>query len=442
MSLHLDSATQAAASIHKGEYSSEDLVADCLERIAATDGAIKAWVHLDAEAALEQARALDILRQDGRPLGPLHGLPVGVKDIFDTSDMPTAYGSPIYQGRQPAADSTVVAKLREVGAVIMGKTVSAELAFVTPGETTNPFDPSRTPGGSSSGSAAAVAAAQVPLAVGSQTNGSVVRPASFCGTFGFKPSRGMISRQGVLQTSETLDQIGGFGRTLEDVALLCDALTGFDAADGATYPRAKPDFSAGCRQEVPVEPALAWLDLPFYDRLAEDAGSGIAELRDALGGRVEEFTAPDSLANIVDHHQVIHEYEVRRNLAEAYERRPQDISPELLLRIERGGSHSDEEYSGALAALADADAFFAEFFHDFDAILAPSAAGEAPEGLAWTGDPIFCTIWTFCGLPSLSLPLLVGENGLPIGVQLVSGLEEDARLCRTAQWLLDFLQDN
>ncbi len=441
MSLHFKSATEATADIRAGEYSSEDLVRDCLNRIDATDAAIKAWVHLDPDQALAQARSLDEMRQQGKPLGSLHGVPVGIKDIYDTADMPTAYGSPIYKDRQPAADATTVAKLRQAGAVIMGKTVTAEFAFVTPGETTNPHDPDHTPGGSSSGSAAAVAAGHVPLALGSQTNGSVIRPASFCGIVGLKPSRGMISRHGVLRTSETLDQIGGFARTLEDIALLTDALTGYDAADEATYARPKPNFSEGSREEAPVEPSLAWLELPYYERLTDDARSGFAELREALGDLVEEVAYPDSLGDVIDHHQVIHEYEVRRNLADAYEKAPDQISPQLMEKIEHGGSYTEEQYTGALEAVADTGAYFAEFFNDYDAVLTPAASGEAPEGLGWTGDPIFCTIWTFCGLPSLSLPLLQGENDLPVGVQLVSGLEEDARLCRTARWLMEHISD-
>ncbi len=442
MSLHLKTATEATAELRTGDYSSEELVRDCLNRIEATDAGVKAWVYLDGELALAQARSLDEMRQQGKPLGPLHGVPVGIKDIYDTHDMPTAFGSPIYRDRRPVADATTVAKLREAGAVVMGKTVTAEFAFVTPGETTNPHDPAHTPGGSSSGSAAAVAAGHVPLALGSQTNGSVVRPASFCGVVGLKPSRGMISRHGVLQTSETLDQIGGFARTLEDMALLTDVLTGHDAADGATYARPKPDFSAGFREDAPVDPSLAWLELPYYDRLMDDARSGFAELREALGDCVEEVAFPESLGDVIDHHQVIHEYEVRRNLAEAYDSAPDRISPQLMEKIENGAKHTDEQYAAALAAVADTGAYFAEFFTDYDAVLTPSASGEAPEGLDWTGDPIFCTIWTFCGLPSLSLPLLRGEYGLPIGVQLVSNLEEDARLCRTARWLMEHISDS
>jgi Asp-tRNA(Asn)/Glu-tRNA(Gln) amidotransferase A subunit family amidase len=441
MALHLTTAVDAVDQIKDGVLTSEELVRACLDHIAATDGTIKAWAHLDADAALEQARAMDRLRQGGRPLGRLHGVPVGIKDIFDTADMPTEYGTVIHQGRTSDRDSTVVAKLREAGAVIMGKTVTAEFAFRTPGKTANPHDPSRTPGGSSSGSAAAVAAGHVPLAVGSQTNGSVVRPASFCGTYGLKPTQGMISRHGVLQTSETLDQIGGFARTLEDVALLTDVMTGVDVCDTATYARPKPNLMAGCREDPPVPPQLAVFRLPYDDKMSDDVRGGMAELVEVLGDRVEQLDLPPSYEAIIDHHQIVHEYEVRRNLARQFEERRGDISPELVEILERGGTYGEAQYADALGAVTAAKAFFAEFFHDFDAILTPSAAGVAPSGLGWTGDPVFCTMWTFAGLPCLSLPLLVGEGGLPVGVQLVAGPEEDDRLCRTARWLLSSLDE-
>ena len=439
MSLNLESAVSLVERMKAGEFSSEELVRDCLNQIEATEETVKAWAYLNADQALAQAGALDELRQRGRPLGPLHGVPVGIKDIYDTAEMPTEYGTPIHAGRQPQVDCTAVAKLREAGAVIMGKTVTAEFAFLSPGPTTNPHNPGHTPGGSSSGSAAAAAAGHVPLAVGSQTNGSVVRPASFCGVYGFKPSLGMLSRHGVLQTSETLDQLGVFARSIEDIALLTDALTGYDASDAATYARAKPNLSAGCNEEVPAEPLIAWFDLPFADRLADDAVAGFAELLEALDGRVEKFEAPELFSQIVNHHRIIHCYEVRRNLATDFENNRDQISPALLEVFADAEDISDDQYADAQATVAAGKEFFAEFFDDFDAVLTPSSAGEAPQGLNSTGDPIFCTIWTFCGLPSLSIPLLTGAQGLPIGLQLVAGIEEDDRLCRTANWLLNYL---
>ena len=441
MTLYLETATDLAPRLRAGDVNAEDLVRDCLDRIEATDGAIQAWSHLDAEHALAQARALDELRRDGRPLGPLHGIPVAIKDIIDTADMPTEYGSPIHAGHQPVQDATLIAKLREAGAVIMGKSVTTEFAFISAGKTANPHNPDHTPGGSSSGSAAAVAAGHVPLAVGTQTAGSVIRPASFCGVFGLKPSQGMISRAGVLRTAESLDQIGVFGRCLEDVALLVDVLSGHDAADQACYARAKPNLGAGCRAEAPVAPNFLWFGLPFDDRLDDDARAGFGELREVLGGQVETIALPESLGNIIDHQKVIHQYEVRRHLAHEFEHSPDQLSTAMRKTMQAADTIGADDYAHSLAAMAAAKSFFAELFHDYDAVLTPAATGAAPSGLERTGDPIFCTLWTFCGLPSLTLPLLQAENGLPIGVQLVAGLEEDDRLCRSAQWLLNFLDE-
>ena len=442
MSLYLESASDLIPKLRAGEISSEALVRDCLGRIEATDGVISAWAHLDEDLALAQAKALDGLRLAGRPLGHLHGIPVGVKDILDTADMPTEYGSPIYKGHRPERDSTVVAKLREAGAVIMGKTVSTEFAFLTPGKTANPHNADHTPGGSSSGSAAAVAAGHVPLAIGTQTAGSVIRPAAFCGVYGMKPSQGMISRAGVLQTAKNLDQIGGFTRTLADMALLIDALTGYDAVDEATYARPKPSLREGCAAEPPVEPDFLWLDLPFEDPLDADARAGYEELRDALGDQIERLDLPESMGNLIDHQRVIHHYEMRRHLAREFEESRDQLSDGMRKTLTNADAISDSDYADSLEAMHSAKLFFAEMFHDYDAVLTPPAIGQAPHGLDTTGDPVFCSMWTLCGLPSLTLPLLEGEQGLPIGVQLVAGIEEDDRLCRTAQWLLNSLDED
>lgn len=441
MTLHLESAADLLPRLQEGEITSETLVRDYLDRIEATEDTVRAWQFLDAELALAQARAADGRRQSGKPLGPLHGIPVGLKDIVDTADMPTTYGSPIYDGHRPERDATVAARLREAGAVIMGKTVSTEFAFMTPGNTANPHNHAHTPGGSSSGSAAAVAAGHVPLAVGTQTAGSVIRPAAFCGVFGCKPSQGMISRAGVLRTAKNLDQVGGFARTLDDLALLIDALTGHDAADDATYARPKPSLAEGCRDTPPVAPALLWLNLPFEDRLAADVRAGYAELRDALGDHVEAIDLPETLGNLIDHQRVIHQFEMRRHLSREFAECPDQLSDGMRNTLEGAGAITEADYADSIAAMQSGKSFFAELFDDYDAIVTPPAAGEAPKGLETTGDPVFCAMWTLCGLPCVTLPLLEGETGLPIGVQLVGGIEEDDRLCRTANWMLNFLSE-
>ncbi len=436
------SAVEAAGQIRIGMLSSVDLVRACLDRIEQTDGELHAWAHLDPDHALAQAAEADRIRKAGHALGPLHGIPVALKDIVDTRDFPTERGTPVYKGRQPDRDATLVERLIEAGAVIMGKTVTTEFAFMHPAETRNPHNPAHSPGGSSSGSAAAVAAFHVPLAVGTQTNGSVIRPASFCGTFGFKPTRGVVSRSGVLQTSKTLDQIGVFGRSLEDVALLADAIGSYDQRDPLSIPRPRPQMLAGAREQVAVEPDIVWLDMGYHDRLTADAREGLDEVVAALGGRVERLPVSDKLEALVAVQQVIHEYEIVRHLEREFTEHRDQVSETLQPVIERARRIGDDQYEEALEVMASASVFFDGFFKDFDAIIAPSAAGEAPRFGEGTGDPVFCSIWTLCGLPTLNLPLLVGENGLPVGVQLIGAVEEDDRLLRTANWMLNTLQSD
>ena len=438
--LTLLSAVDAAESIRAGRLSSEALTSACLARIEETDEAIKAWAYLDSDQALEQAREMDRIRKSGRATGALHGVPVGLKDIIDTCDMPTGRGSPIFNGRQPDTDATIVERLREAGAVIMGKTKTTELAFVHPTDTTNPHDPTRTPGGSSSGSAAAVAAHHVPLAIGTQTNGSVIRPASFCGVFGFKPTRGVVSRTGLLQTSVSLDQVGGFARSVEDAALLCDVIGSYDQRDPLCFAHPRPHMLEGARADVPVEPDIAWFDLPINDRLDADAREGLDAVIKALGPRVERFDAAPQMAGLIEVQATIHEYEICRHLAGVFEAHWDQISTTLQPIITRGRAISKDRYEDAIAVKNSADAFFVDHFNDFDAIIAPSATGQAPLiSAGGTGDPAFCTIWTLAGLPALTMPLLVGENDLPVGVQLIGACEEDDRLLRTARWVQNAL---
>jgi Asp-tRNA(Asn)/Glu-tRNA(Gln) amidotransferase A subunit family amidase len=429
------SATEAVDAIASGMLSSVELVQSCVNRIAETDDAIKAWAYLDGAHALAQAAECDRIRKAGYATGPLHGVPVGLKDIIDTRDMPTQRGTPIFAARQTNNDARLVELLREAGAVIMGKTVTTELAFVHANETRNPHNPAHSPGGSSSGSAAAVAAQHVPLAIGTQTNGSVIRPASFCGTFGFKPTRGAISREGLLQTSVSLDQIGTFGRSLADVALLTDVISGFDQRDVASYARPRPDTLAGAMADAPVPPNLAWFDLPFHDRLAEDAREGLEAVLQIIGPQITRMSAADTLSNLVAVQARIHEYEICQHQAHVFDAHWDQISATLQPIVQRGRQISTMEYTDALAVKASAQDFFADFFTEFDAIIAPAAAGKAPRFGDGTGDPIFCTLWTLAGLPCVTLPLLVGNTGLPIGVQLIGQIERDDRLLRTAHWL-------
>ncbi len=432
-------AVEASEKIREGWLTSVELTEACLKRIEETDPQIGAWAHIDREKALARARQCDEMRTHGRPLGALHGIPVGLKDIIDTRDFPTERGTPVFKDRLPETDARIVERLHEEGAVILGKTVTTELAFLHPAGTRNPHNPEHSPGGSSSGSAAAIAAFHVPLAIGTQTNGSVIRPAAYCGITGFKPTRGVIPRTGILQTSKSLDQVGVFARSIEDAALLTDAISGYDPRDTGSYGRARPAMLAGARQEVPVEPSFAWFDLPFANRLSSDAVAGLNEVVQAMGGTVTRLQAPDTFEGLLETQRIIHEYEICQHLETVFADHWEQISTSLQPVVERGREIGRDEYEHALGVMTQLESFAEEFFHDYDAIITPSCTGEAPLASEGTGDPVFCTLWTLAGLPCLNLPLLVGENGLPIGVQLVSAREKDDRLLRTANWLVSEL---
>jgi Asp-tRNA(Asn)/Glu-tRNA(Gln) amidotransferase A subunit family amidase len=434
--LHLLSASEAARLIRDGIINSEQLVEACLAQIRKVDGPIQAWAFLDPDHALAQARAADALRLEGRPTGPLHGVPVGIKDIFDTADMPTENGSVLHAGRTPSRDAAVVAMLRAAGAVIMGKTVTTEFAYFSPGKTRNPHNPEHTPGGSSSGSAAAVAAEMVPLALGSQTNGSTIRPAAFCGVVGFKSTHGLISRHGVLALSRTLDHVGLFARSIDDIALLAAQLVGYDERDPDTRPRARIPFVEMAAEEPPLSPLFAFVKTPYWERADEDTKEGFAELVKQLGEQVEEIEFLPSAVEAWNLHQTIMEAEMAANLEREWERGRDRFSERLLALLERGRNVRAVDYQRALARIAPIHESFVELFEQrYDAILTPAAVGTAPAGLLSTGDPVFCTLWTLCGMPAISLPLLQGANGLPLGVQLVGPRNGDARLLRTTRWL-------
>ena len=430
------SAGDAARAIRDGAFSSEELVAACLARVREVDRNVEAWAFLDPEYALQQARALDQHRSEGGSLGPLHGVPVGIKDIIDTVDMPTECGTVLHAGRTPARDATVVTMLRAAGAVIMGKTVTTECATYTPGKTRNPHNPEYTPGGSSSGSAAAVAAGMVPLALGSQTNGSVIRPAAFCGVYGFKPTHGLITRHGVLKLSRALDHVGVFARTLEDIALACELLVGGDERDPDTRPRARIPFRDIAAAEPPLPPMLAFIKTPLWERTDEETQEAFAELTQAVDGRVVEVDLPASSLAALDLHRTIMEAEMAASLAAEYDLGRDRLSESLRAQLERGRTLTAFEYQEALARIPLLNDGFTELFERCDAILTPAAAGTAPRGLESTGDPSFCTLWTLCGMPAITLPLMRGSNGLPLGVQLVGPRDGDARLLRTARWLV------
>lgn len=424
----------------RGELRAVDVARAYLDRIAAREHEVEAWAFFDSDLAMRQAEATDALQDAGEAVGPLHGLPVGLKDIIDTADMPTQNGTVLDAERRPAHDAALVARLRAAGAVIMGKTVTTELANYWPGKTRNPHDLNRTPGGSSSGSAAAVAADMVPLAVGTQTFGSVIRPASFCGVVGFKATHGLIPRTGVVMLAAPLDTIGVFARTVGDAALIADALAGHDADDPDTRIAAPPMLLKTATSEAPAKPKLAFVKTPMWDEAEAATQEGFAELVDVLGDACREVRLSEAFDEWQSTHRALMLTGVASNLEPYYRRDREALSDQLRGSIEEGRTIAAVDYLAALEhreVLSDA---LGRILQRHDAILTPAAPGVAPEGLASTGNPIFNGLWTLCGVPAVTLPLLAGPGGMPIGVQLIGRRGEDGKLLRTARWLTENLR--
>jgi len=441
--LHALGAGEAARMIRDGVVTSVEVVQACLARVREVDGQVQAWAFLDPDYALAQARAADEHRLSGQPIGALHGVPVGLKDIIDTADMPTENGSVLHAGRTPSRDASVVSLLRAAGAVIMGKTVTTEFATRTPGKTRNPHNSGHTPGGSSSGSAAAVAAEMVPLALGSQTTGSTIRPASFCGVYGLKPTHGLIPRHGMFQLSRSLDHVGLFARSVEDIALLLEELAAHDERDPESRPRARVPYRAVAAEAPPLTPMFAFVKTSLWERVEADAREAFAELVEHLGDRVEEVELVTPLEEVLEWQRAIGGAEIAINLRREWEHGCDKLSAALRARIEHGREVRALDYLEALARVPQLNASLTELFEQrYDAILTPAAFGTAPKGLESTGDPAFCALWTLCGMPALSIPLMQGANGLPLGIQLVGARHRDARLLRTARWLVSHLSND
>ncbi|MEE4314469.1 MAG: amidase [Desulfofustis sp.] len=414
---------------------SEELAISCLERIDRLEPAVGAWAHLSPEHLLAQARQADQRHREGQAAGlVLNGIPVGVKDIFDTCDLPTENGTSAHHGRQPATDARVVELLRAAGALIAGKTVTAELAVYTPGKTTNPYDHSRTPGGSSSGSAAAVACSMVPLAIGTQTNGSVIRPASYCGVVGYKPTGGLLSRAGVLRQAPSLDQVGVFSRSVSDSALLVSALTDRSRLHGDTQPWPPPDL-ARLHDGNAAAPRLALARTAVWPEASEAAREAILTGITTLGVDIEEIVLPDIAGRAVGCHRTIMRAEMAYHYRHFYDHHHLHISPQLLAMIEEGQAIGLAAYLEARELAAEITDAVDRALAGFDGVLTPATPTPAPRGLASTGSPIFCTLWSLCGVPALSLPLLTGEDDLPLGLQIVAPRGADSRLLQAAQWL-------
>ena len=421
-SLHELSATDASRRMAVGEFTSEALVRDCLERIESRESEILAWAFIDPEAALAQARAAD-----ARPrTGLLHGLPVGIKDLMDTVDMPATYGSPIYSNHRPAWDAPCVALTRAAGGIVMGKTVTTEFAVTYPGKTRNPHDIRHSPGGSSSGSAAAVADFMVPLAFGTQTAGSIIRPSAYCGVVGYKPTFGMISRVGVKPLSDILDTVGTIARTVPDAALLAAALTGrLDLLiDEARRPHGNVRVGI-CRTHE-------WQHAqPEMVEALEAAGRKLA----AAGAHVKDVALPSAFAGMVEAQTDIMFAQQAQSLA--YERLSHwdQISERLQGILDAGMKVSPARFDAAVALARDCRRALAAVYADCDVLLAPSAPGAAPQGLGMTGDAVFNRMWTLLGTPCVNLPVAVTAGGLPVGMQVVGPIGSDARTLASAHWL-------
>ncbi len=435
------SATAISEMVRQGQHTAEHFAQAFLAYAKPIEKGLKAFTYLNDDAVLAQARRLDKERARGVELGCLAGVPVALKDAIDTIDMPTAFGSASLAGRQPTWDAHVAKQLRDQGAVIFGKTTLPAFCLGKPAATCNPHHPEYSPGGSSSGSAAAVAAGIVPVAIGTQTGGSVIRPASFCGVIGFKPTRGLISRSGLQPLCETIDQVGVFGRDIEDVALVTQTLIGADTNDASTYgvlPRHLTDVAL---PTPPFKPKFAFIKTPFWGRMAPDTRADFERLAECFGDGMQTEQLPPMANQASDNLRTIMDAEFAMAMDEHMTYAGDDLDARTRDIVMRGRHVNALEYLKAKRAIEPVTASFDTLFEHFDAILTPASLGPAPKGLGNTGDSIMNVLWSYTGMPAISLPLLQSESGLPVGIQLVGARHDDARLLRTANWLMRHFSD-
>jgi Asp-tRNA(Asn)/Glu-tRNA(Gln) amidotransferase A subunit family amidase len=411
---------EAARQIAERRLTAEALTAAYLDRIEAREAVVGAWQYLDRETALATAWQRDA----EPPRGPLHGIPIAVKDLIDTADMPTTYGSPIYRNHRPAADASCVALAKAAGAVVLGKTVTTEFAAFTPGKTANPRNPCHTPGGSSSGSAAAVADGMAPIGFGTQTAGSVIRPAAYCGCIGYKPSFGLINRTGVKPLADSLDTVGVLARTVEDAAFFAGVLSERPGLRHLVIPGQVPHFGL--------------YRTPMWDAAEPATAAALDAAREALeraGVAVAELAIAPEQCMLSEAQNTIMQFETVRAFAHERTQHSAELSPRFAQMLDAGMAIGADAYDRALGRAAEARAGLVTFFGWCDAVLVPAAPGEAPRGLGSTGDPVFNRMWTLLGVPCVTLPVRWADNGLPIGVQLVGRIGDDARLMACAGFL-------
>jgi Asp-tRNA(Asn)/Glu-tRNA(Gln) amidotransferase A subunit family amidase len=414
------SAVEIAEKIGAGETTCEAVARDCLARIAARDDVVKAWVNFDQKLSLEQARAID----RGSRRGPLHGVPIGVKDTIDTFDRPTEMGSPIYRGNRPRADAACIALLRRAGALILGKTATCEFAGSAPPETTNPHNSAHTPGGSSSGSAAAVADHMVPAALGTQTGGSILRPSSFCGIFGYKPTYNTINKMGTWPAADSIDTVGWLARSIDD----CEMLTAVLRMQAPSPPR-----------EFNGSPRIGVWRTDLWDTAQQETKAAVEDAAERLGkagAHVRDAELSEAFRGLhVVSRSTIAFYERAACMAFAWDRHREQLSPQMRRYIENGQKISRDEYVAGLRRLDECRALLSSVFSEFDVLLVPCVPGEAPKGVGATGDPSMQAIWTALHTPTMTLPTHRGPNNLPVGIQLVAQRYDDDRLFACARWV-------
>ena len=428
---------EALDALRNHRFSAEEYVTELQRRIAERDGDIEAWAHYDPSQALDAARRSGMPGLGGAPRLPLGGIPIAIKDLIDTADMPTEIGSPIFKGRRPQRDAFVVERLKQLGAIVMGKTVTTEFAWSFPGKTRNPHNKNHTPGGSSSGSAAAVSAGFVPAALGTQTMGSVIRPAAFCGVVGYKPSYGLISRRGIHPFANTLDHVGVFTRSVEDAGLLAQLLMGYDVNDASCV--STGGFVPGVFSipSLPKPPRLALVRGPGWPLVEEAQKNCLYETAETLrraGARVDEIALPLSFDEALPAAQTIMRCEAALIFGPLREQHPDKVSANIDDVVETGRAFSAFDYLHALKLRMELRAALHDLLHDYDAIITPPAPGEAPAGLSATGNPAFCIPWSLLGVPAIAIPVKKGPSGLPLGLQIVGDYLGDQQLLRVAAW--------
>ena len=429
------SVEELALKIKEGKITSVEVCNHYIDRINKFEKDVKAWAHFDKKLLLEKAGDSDNYRKSGKPLGPLHGVPVAIKDIIGTIDMPTECGTVIRKGKSYSQNAEIVDLLRAAGAIIMGKTTTSELAYLGPPKTTNPHDYSRTPGGSSSGSAAAVASYMTPLSIGSQTGGSIIRPASYCGVVGYKPTYGLISRNGVLRTSYSLDHIGFFARSVEDVALLAKVLIKKDSYDSATIYYSAENILAETKKGPLFEPKFIFYKTDYWKNIDKKSRESFEFFIKSFSKNIEVFDTPSYFKDIHKYHQIIHETDLANNFSIYYKKFKNKLSKYMQTAIANGNKHSAKEYAESIDFIKRSYESYKEVFEDYHGILSPSSPGVAPKGLKSTGTAEFNRVWSYLGTPCISLPLLAGENNLPLGVQLIGDRYDDHRFLGVANWL-------